>query len=266
MTILGIGMDIVETKRIAESIERFGDRFLNRVFLEGELAYARSMKFPHLHLAARFAAKEAISKAFGTGIGHEMGWRDLEIVREVTARPRSGCTAARKATRKREGFARCTSASRTPPITAPQMRSSWGKRPGPPFAREGACSRRIPGYARCVPRTSRFMPPSTSTVFEIHSGIVLKGQLSMLKDIILAGKFEGELQTYGCLTVSSGGVVTGSIDAGALVLEPGNLVEARVKVGEQVRPKEVPPIKDKAAPSSWSGRFQKLKEMALGRR
>ena len=81
-------MDIVETKRIAESIERFGDRFLHRVFLEGEVAYSRSMKFPHLHLAARFAAKEAISKAFGTGIGHEMGWRDLEIVREPGGAPR----------------------------------------------------------------------------------------------------------------------------------------------------------------------------------
>ena len=88
MTILGHGMDIVETKRIAESIERFGDRFLHRVFLDGEVAYANSMKFPHLHLAARFAAKEAISKAFGTGIGHEMGWRDLEIVREPSGQPR----------------------------------------------------------------------------------------------------------------------------------------------------------------------------------
>jgi len=88
MTILGIGMDIVETKRIADSLERFGDRFLNRVFLECEVAYAKSMKLPHLHLAARFAAKEAISKAFGTGIGHEMGWRDLEIVREPSGAPR----------------------------------------------------------------------------------------------------------------------------------------------------------------------------------
>ena len=88
MTILGIGMDIVETKRIADSIERFGDRFLHRVFLDGEVAYSNSMKFPHLHLAARFAAKEAISKAFGTGIGREMGWRDLEIVREPSGEPR----------------------------------------------------------------------------------------------------------------------------------------------------------------------------------
>jgi holo-[acyl-carrier protein] synthase len=87
MTILGIGMDVVETKRIAESIERFGDRFLHRIFLDAEVAYARSMKFPHLHLAARFAAKEAISKAFGTGIGKEIGWRDMEIVREPSGRP-----------------------------------------------------------------------------------------------------------------------------------------------------------------------------------
>lgn len=87
MRILGIGMDVVETKRIAESLERFGDRFLHRVFLDGEVAYSRSMKFPHLHLAARFAAKEAISKAFGTGIGKEIGWRDMEIIRERGGRP-----------------------------------------------------------------------------------------------------------------------------------------------------------------------------------
>ena len=88
MNVLGIGMDIVETKRIAESIERFGDRFLQRVFLDGEISYSNRMKFPHLHLAARFAAKEAISKAFGTGIGREVGWRDLEIVREANGQPR----------------------------------------------------------------------------------------------------------------------------------------------------------------------------------
>ena len=88
MNILGVGMDIVETNRIADSIERFGDGFLHRIFTEDEMAYANSMKFPHLHLAARFAAKEAISKAFGTGIGHEMGWRELEIIREPSGAPR----------------------------------------------------------------------------------------------------------------------------------------------------------------------------------
>jgi holo-[acyl-carrier protein] synthase len=88
MNIIGIGMDVVETKRISDSLERFGDRFLHRVFLEGEIVYSQSMKFPHLHLAARFAAKEAISKAFGTGIGHSMGWRDLEITREPSGAPK----------------------------------------------------------------------------------------------------------------------------------------------------------------------------------
>jgi holo-[acyl-carrier protein] synthase len=88
MNILGVGMDIVETKRIGDSLERFDDRFLHRVFLDGEIAYAQKMKFPHLHLAARFAAKEAISKAFGTGIGKEIGWRDMEIVREPSGQPR----------------------------------------------------------------------------------------------------------------------------------------------------------------------------------
>jgi holo-[acyl-carrier protein] synthase len=85
--ILGTGIDIVETKRIAESVERFGDRFLNRIFLDAEVAYARSMKTAHLHLAARFAAKEAISKAFGTGIGGQLGWKDMEIRRRDSGEP-----------------------------------------------------------------------------------------------------------------------------------------------------------------------------------
>lgn len=85
--ILGTGIDIVETKRIADSLERFGDRFLNRIFHEAEVAYARSMKKNDLHLAARFAAKEAISKAFGTGIGGQLGWKDMEIRRRDTGEP-----------------------------------------------------------------------------------------------------------------------------------------------------------------------------------
>lgn len=85
--VLGVGIDIVETDRIDQSVEKFGDRFLNRVFLPDEIAYARSMKFPALHLAARFAAKEAISKAFGTGIGKQLGWQDMEIRRKPTGEP-----------------------------------------------------------------------------------------------------------------------------------------------------------------------------------
>ena len=105
-------------------------------------------------------------------------------------------------------------------------------------------------------------------VFEIHPGLVLKGQLSMAKDLVLTGKFEGDLQTLGRLTVASGGVVVGSIDAGSLILEPGNRVEARVRVGAPFRPKTKAAVVEEASRSGgkWSGGFQKLKEMALGRK
>ena len=87
MNIAGTGLDIVETGRIRQSLEQFGARFLNRCFLPGEIAYCQGMKLPELHFAARFAAKEAISKAFGTGIGHELGWRDMEICRRASGEP-----------------------------------------------------------------------------------------------------------------------------------------------------------------------------------
>jgi holo-[acyl-carrier protein] synthase len=87
MSILGIGVDLVECARIDHSLERFGDRFLHRVFTEGEIAYSQSMKFPARHLAARFAAKEAVSKAFGTGIGKAMGWRDIDVQKKESGEP-----------------------------------------------------------------------------------------------------------------------------------------------------------------------------------
>ena len=87
MKIYGIGIDVVETVRIARSIERFGDRFLDRVFTENEREYCDKMKFPERHYAARFAAKEAISKTFGTGIGKQTGWRDMEVLRRHSGEP-----------------------------------------------------------------------------------------------------------------------------------------------------------------------------------
>ena len=85
--IVGVGIDLIETSRIQESLERFGDRFLNRVFVKGEIDYCMSMTFPARHLAARFAAKEAVSKAFGTGIGHSLGWKDIEVCRKDHGEP-----------------------------------------------------------------------------------------------------------------------------------------------------------------------------------
>src|SRR2546421_12586358 len=87
MSVIGTGVDLVECARIQRSIDRFGDRFLQRVFTDGEIEYSMSMKFPARHLAARFAAKEAVSKAFGTGIGKAMGWRDIDIQKKPSGEP-----------------------------------------------------------------------------------------------------------------------------------------------------------------------------------
>jgi holo-[acyl-carrier protein] synthase len=85
--ILGTGIDIIEVERIEASYERFGERFLERILLPSEIAYCVSHKAPGPFLAARFAGKEAVSKAFGTGIGAHLGWRDIEICRKESGEP-----------------------------------------------------------------------------------------------------------------------------------------------------------------------------------
>jgi holo-[acyl-carrier protein] synthase len=87
MSVIGIGVDLVECARIQHSLDRFGEKFLHRVFTDGEIEYSMSMKFPARHLAARFAAKEAVSKAFGTGIGKAMGWRNIDIRKKPSGEP-----------------------------------------------------------------------------------------------------------------------------------------------------------------------------------
>jgi holo-[acyl-carrier protein] synthase len=85
--ILGVGIDIIEVARVKASHERFGERFLNRLLLADEIAYCLSHKNSAPFIAARFAAKEAISKAFGTGVGAQLGWQDLEIRRKKSGEP-----------------------------------------------------------------------------------------------------------------------------------------------------------------------------------
>ena len=85
--IVGTGIDIAEVGRIAESIERFGDRFIQRVFTEGEIRYCESKANRFERYAARFAAKEAAMKALGTGWNHGVRWRDVEVLREPGRRP-----------------------------------------------------------------------------------------------------------------------------------------------------------------------------------
>src|SRR5213594_1438327 len=87
MSVIGIGVDLVECARIRHSLDRFGGRFLQRVFTDGEIEYSMSMKFPERHLAARFAGKEAVAKAFGTGIGKAMGWRKIDIRKKGYGEP-----------------------------------------------------------------------------------------------------------------------------------------------------------------------------------
>src|SRR5450755_1589388 len=92
--IVGTGIDITEVPRIAQSIQRFGDRFLHRVFTEGEIRYCESKANRVERFAARFAAKEAGMKAIGTGWSHGVRWQDFEVVNEASGRPSLRLTGA----------------------------------------------------------------------------------------------------------------------------------------------------------------------------
>jgi holo-[acyl-carrier protein] synthase len=85
--ILGVGIDIIEVERIKASYDKFGERFLKRILRPEEIAYCFSHAQPAPFLAARFSAKEAISKAFGTGIGRQLGWQDIEVRRKESGQP-----------------------------------------------------------------------------------------------------------------------------------------------------------------------------------
>jgi holo-[acyl-carrier protein] synthase len=78
-TLVGLGADIIEVERIRGVMTRHGERFLDRILTDEEKAYCASMGAPHKHIAARFAAKEAISKCFTTGIGKEFGWKSASV-------------------------------------------------------------------------------------------------------------------------------------------------------------------------------------------
>lgn len=81
MTIIGLGLDATDIPRIERTIARYGDRFLHRIFTEGEIAYCRRRRNAAPHFAGRFAAKEAAMKALGTGRSRGVTWRDIEVIR-----------------------------------------------------------------------------------------------------------------------------------------------------------------------------------------
>jgi len=85
--ITGIGIDVVQNDRIRDSIQRFRDRFLNRIYTEGEIEYCKKCAQPEIHYAARFAAKEAAFKALGTGWAAGVKWKDIEVERLPSGKP-----------------------------------------------------------------------------------------------------------------------------------------------------------------------------------
>jgi holo-[acyl-carrier protein] synthase len=98
MNVIGIGIDATDLHRVADLLERYGDRFLRRVFTDGEIAYCTKRRDPVPHLAGRFAVKEAAMKALGTGQSRGVLWKDIEVVRSFgPPRLKLGGGAARRA-------------------------------------------------------------------------------------------------------------------------------------------------------------------------
>lgn len=85
--ILGLGHDLIEIARIQNVLERFGSSFLERIFTTHEQQYCLARKTSIQSLAARFAAKEAVAKALGCGIGAKLGWHDVEITSDDSGKP-----------------------------------------------------------------------------------------------------------------------------------------------------------------------------------
>src|ERR1700722_12191688 len=85
--ILGSGIDLTEIERVRKAVDRFGARFLDRVYTESEQTYCMRKRNSAESLAARFAAKEAGAKALGTGISHGVTWKEIEVTREMGQRP-----------------------------------------------------------------------------------------------------------------------------------------------------------------------------------
>ena len=102
-SVVGTGIDLVEVARFRQMLEQWRGRFTRRVFLEAERRYCESRPRPWMHYAVRFAVKEAVAKAFGTGISPELGWQDIEVVADPATRapsvrfsPKGRALAARR--------------------------------------------------------------------------------------------------------------------------------------------------------------------------
>ena len=85
--VVGLGIDVIENERIAQSLERFPERFVSRIYTDREKEYCQGRARPAIHFAARFAAKEAAFKALGTGWARGVHWKDVEIERLPSGQP-----------------------------------------------------------------------------------------------------------------------------------------------------------------------------------
>jgi holo-[acyl-carrier protein] synthase len=144
---LGSASTSSQTARIDHSLERFGERFLQRVFTAGEIEYCQSMKFPARHFAARFAAKEAVSKAFGTGIGKAMGWKDIDVHRKESGEPFVRLVGGRPAARRGAQRHRC--------LNQPQPYRSSRSRDDRAGSKRLALPAPPPGCDRCASTRQR---------------------------------------------------------------------------------------------------------------
>ena len=105
MAIYGIGIDLVEVERVVAAMEKHGDVWLKKIFTEAERAYCDGQHEPAIHYAARFAAKEAVAKAFGTGIGKNAALQDLEVVNSDNGAPKMLLHGDAKDFAKEQGIA-----------------------------------------------------------------------------------------------------------------------------------------------------------------
>lgn len=86
--VLDTGLDIIEVERVRKAVKKWGDNFLKKVFTDSEIKYANSRRFTYQHLAARFATKEAVLKAFGGGWSRNLPWKDVEIINDKNGKPK----------------------------------------------------------------------------------------------------------------------------------------------------------------------------------
>lgn len=85
--VLGSGVDIIEVERVKQAVKKWGDSFLKKVFTDKEINYSKKRRFAYQHLAARFATKEAVLKAFGGGWTRTLPWKDVEIINDKNGKP-----------------------------------------------------------------------------------------------------------------------------------------------------------------------------------